>query len=249
MIEKDHNVRLLTDGEVENIAVDWRRKLNRFFITNSLDVRALFEAVGESIRWPIKLSPMRDTDMGDANAYVSEDRQTVFMRSSLVAAAAAGNADAIFDAVHELGHIVLHRLPVRMARMAERIEKVSFLNPDDSAEHQANYFTRAFLMLAEEVAIYRYPEDLSSHCNTPLSQAAKRLIEISRLPVAKVLRDAKVESAWLHARTIPGEAPEKFRLSRGGFKAQRGQHMRPSHHYGWYEEFGAVVTYIESQTD
>jgi hypothetical protein len=119
--------------------------------------------------------------MGRANAFVSADRKTVFLRRSLIEAAAKGDPRAIFDSVHELAHTILHRASVPLARMVDGNKEIEFLPPEERAEHQANVFARAFLMSEEEVALYPTPEALSENCFTPLEQAELRLIESGRI--------------------------------------------------------------------
>jgi len=167
MLVDDFPVRFLQDTEVQELAFRWRAKLNQHFQSNCLDVFALFRAVGDALGWPIKVEARPDSAMGRANAFVSPDRRTLYMRESLVARAAVGDPKAVFDAVHELGHIVLHRPSIPLARMATRDNRHKFLQPEESAEHQANVFARSFLMTDEEVARYPTAEALSENCFTP----------------------------------------------------------------------------------
>lgn len=190
----DYPVRHLPDAEVQALALGWRKRLNQHFLGNCLDITALFSAVGEAVNWSIKVEVRPDSAMGQANAFVSSDKRTVYIRQSLVDAAAAGDPEAVFDATHELAHIVLHRAQVPLARMATRDNQYKFLQPEESAEHQANVFARAFLMTDEEVARYPTPEALSENCFTPLQQAALRIAEYDRT-TGRSLRKARRDRA------------------------------------------------------
>lgn len=190
----DYPVRHLPDAEVQALAFSWRRLLELHFLSNCLDIRALFSAVGQAVNWPIRVEVRPDSAMGQANAFVSGDRGAVYIRQNLVDAAAAGDSEAVFDATHEVAHIVLHRAQVPLARMATRDNQYQFLQPEESAEHQANVFTRAFLMTDDEVALYPTAEALSESCYTPLHQAALRIAEYHRT-TGRQLRKAKRELA------------------------------------------------------
>jgi hypothetical protein len=185
----DYPVRHLPDAEVQALAVNWRKQLERHFLSNCLDVAALFSAVGQAVNWPIKVEARPDSAMGQANAFVSADRSTVYVREGLIRAATNGDPEAVFDVTHEVGHIVLHRAQVPLARMATRDNHYKFLQPEESAEHQANVFTRTFLMTDEEVALYPTAEALSENCFTPLHQAVLRLAEYGRT-TGRMLRKA-----------------------------------------------------------
>lgn len=180
MLVDDFPVRRLIDEEVQKIAFAWREKLNQFFLGDTLDIVALFETVGSKIGRPIKVEARPDSIMGRANAFVSKDRGTVFFRQGLIDDAAKGDPNAVFDAVHELGHIVLHRAEIPLARMATRNNQHKFLSPEESAEHQANVFARSFLMTDEEVEQYPTADALAENCFTPLEQAKLRLEEYYR---------------------------------------------------------------------
>jgi hypothetical protein len=180
MLVDDFPVRQLMDEDVQKIAFAWRERLNLFFLGNTLDIVALFEAVGSEVKWPIRVEARPDSAMGRANAFVSKDRGTVFFRKGLIDDAAQGDSEAVFDAVHELGHIILHRAEIPLARMASRNNQHKFLPPEESAEHQANVFARSFLMTDEEVERYPSADALAENCFTPLKQAVLRLEEYER---------------------------------------------------------------------
>lgn len=159
--------------------------------------------MGDALGWPIKVEARPDSAMGRANAFVSPDRRTLYMRESLTARAALGDPKAVFDAVHELGHIVLHRPSIPLARMATRDNQHKFLQPEESAEHQANVFARSFLMTDEEVARYPMAEALSENCFTPLEEAKRRLEEYHR---TRGRRLRKAERAQTRTDSVGGAA-------------------------------------------
>ena len=191
----DYPVRHLPDAEVQTLAQSWRERLNRHFLSNCLNVEELFSAVGDAVGWPIAVEARPDTSMGQANAFVSSDRRTVYMRQSLLDAAAAGDREAVFDAVHELAHIVLHRAQVSLARMATRDNQHKHLQPEESAEHQANVFARTFLMTDDEVALYPTIGALSENCFTPPHQAANRIAGYGRTTGRKQRKAQREQSA------------------------------------------------------
>jgi len=177
----DYPVRHLLDAEVQRVAAGWRKKLNSHFLSNCIDVPSLFAAAGTTLKsGAVNVELRPDEAMGRANAFVSPDRSTVYFRESVVKAAATGDVEAVFDAVHELGHIVLHRAEIPLARMATRDNQHKFLQPEESAEHQANVFARSFLMTDDEVALFPSEEALAENCCTPLHQARLRLVEYGR---------------------------------------------------------------------
>lgn len=246
MIPDDCPVKYLTNAALERISAGWRESLRDFFLTNTLDVISLFCRARALLKRPVEVIVKSDLEMGRANAYVSADRTKVFVRSSLVEGCNDGRAESIFDAVHELAHLVLHPQGQPLARMVDGNIKVNYLAAEESAERQANYFTRAFLMTHREVRTYATAEALSQECFVTLRQAGLRLNEFAHLPDNK---PGIVDEAWSMARQSDQHDPIEFRLSRGNFLAERGQYHKPSHHYGWFIDHGSVVTYIEHQTD
>jgi Zn-dependent peptidase ImmA (M78 family) len=199
MLVDDFPVPILSDAEVQRLAFDWREKLNQHFLSNCLDIPALITAVGDALGSPITVELRPDDAMGRANAFVSADRSTVYVRASLVDAAAAGDPEAVFDGTHELGHLIMHRAQIPLARMASRDNRHAFLQPEESAEHQANLFSRSFLMTDEEVAYYRSAEALSENCFVPLHQAELRLREYDRTTGRQIRADKRSE-ALMEAR-------------------------------------------------
>jgi hypothetical protein len=180
MLVDDYPVPFLHDAEVQNLAIRWREKLNQHFVGNCLDVRALLSDVGNALGSPIAVESRADSGMGRANAFVSPDRKTAYMRDSLIGGAAAGDPKAVFDVAHELGHIIMHPPSAPLARMATRDNHHKFLRPEESAEHQANVFARSFLMTDDEVSRYPTAEALAEHCCAPLEEAQRRLAEYGR---------------------------------------------------------------------
>lgn len=188
----DYPVRHLLDAEVQQLAFSWRALLAQHFLGNFLDVTAVFDAVGRAVEWPIRVETRPDSAMGQANAFVSANKSTVYVRQSIVEGAAAGDPDAIFDIVHEMAHVILHRVEVPLARMATRDNRHDFLQPEESAEHQANVFARSFLMTDDEVALYPSADALAENCFVPVQQAALRLNEYDRTTgrrLRKAMRD------------------------------------------------------------
>jgi hypothetical protein len=202
----DFGARHLSDEENQKIAARWRAKLNGLFLTNCLDIKALFEAVSSMLERPVKVELRPDRSMGRATAFVSAEKKTVFFRESCVARAAKGDPHAIFDAVHELCHLILHRAPVRLARMADGNREVEFLPPEERAEHQANVFARGFLMTDEEVARYRTAEALSENCFTPLKEAEARIIEYRRSKKPALESDFRTAATEARLKGYDGRA-------------------------------------------
>jgi Zn-dependent peptidase ImmA (M78 family) len=244
----DFSVRYLSNADNETIARKWRDELNSFFVSNQLDIVELFETASRCLKTSINVVVQDDAKMGRAAAYISADRQTLFVRSSLVQEARTGDPRAIFAAVHELGHLVLHPKGAPLARMIDGNIKQKFLRPEESAEHQANYFARAFLMTADEIGLYRTAEAVSEHCYTPLRQAELRVAEFRRIASVPPV-PSPIDSVWMLARQAPGYDPALFRLSRGGFLAEKARLYDARHHYGWFVDHGSIVTFFEHTTD
>lgn len=172
----------LTAAELEEIAKQWRAALASFFFVKNLDVFALFRTANSLLKRKTEVVIRPDAEMGRARAFVSKDRKKLFVRQGLIDAAQLGDPKAIFDAVHELAHIVLHPESVPLARMIDGNKKQPHIPELNSAEYQANYFARAFLMSLEEVELFPSHEELSAECHTPIAQAQKRVEEVARLP-------------------------------------------------------------------
>jgi hypothetical protein len=172
----------LSNVEIEKIAATWRAALKSIFAVKNLDVFALFRTVNTLLERQTEVVVRPDREMGRANAFVSKDRRTLFVRQSLIDRALTGDPAAIFDAVHELAHIVLHPESVPLARMVDGNKKQKHIPELNSAEHQANYFTRAFLMSLEELKLFPINDILASECHVPLVHAKLRLEEAARLP-------------------------------------------------------------------
>lgn len=224
MLVDDFPVPHLRDSEVQEVAFAWRARLNQLFLGNCLDMKELFCAAGAAVGWPIKVEPRPDSTMGRANAFVSADRGTVFVRQSLIDAAAEGDSEAVFDGVHELGHVVLHRASIPLARMADRKNQLDYLQPEESAEHQANVFARSFLMTDEEVALFPTADALSENCFTPLKQAEQRLEEYRRTTGRRIkttepdhaIRNDMIEAKLKGYETAPCPDCGNFTLLRSG---------------------------------
>ncbi len=255
----------LTDEELEQAAVKWRKALNYFFIAKNLDVFALFRAANELLKRPIELVVQADPLMGRATAYVSKDRKKLFVRKSLIDQAQRGDPRAIFDAVHELAHIVLHPAGAPLARMLDGNIKLKHIPQPESAEYQANYFARAFLMSLEEIALFPVDEALASECHVPIEQAKLRLKEMARLPKSVRPRSAGFERlpprqstgrsilppeiaklvAWETAPLLEGKDPSEYRLidakwtirmSRFGMQCVGGWTVRDGKAIPWEQE-------------
>ncbi len=220
MLIDDFSVRFRSDCEVQEIAFRWRKKLDQYFFANCVDICAVFAAVGAAIGRPIIVEARPDPAMGRANAFVSKDRRTVYVRQGLIDAAATGDREAVFDAVHELGHVILHSESVPLARMASRDNRHKFLQPEESAEHQANLFARSFLMTDEEVKRFPTEEALSDNCYTPLEQARLRLAEYGRTTAQRMRSLERHQSAEIAKLKGYGSIPcpdcRQFRLLRSG---------------------------------
>jgi len=181
MLVDDYKAKYLPEAEVQSVASDWRKLLNQHLLSNCLDIPALAEAAGIQMGSPIKVEPRPDRTMGRANAFVSKGGSTLYIRESLIDDAAKGDPEAVFDGIHELGHIILHRnVQAPLARMATRDNQAKFLQPEESAEHQANVFARTFLMTDDEIALYPTPDLLAENCFVPVEQANLRIKEYGR---------------------------------------------------------------------
>lgn len=246
----DFSVPFCTNEELEKVAASWRRALGPILFSKNVDPVVLFKRYSEIVRKDVEVVLVADEQLGRANALVTEDRRRVLLREGVAARAREGDVAAAFDVIHELGHFVLHPQPVRLARMTTGNRRQRFIREEESAEHQANYFARALLMSLDEVARYPHAEELSENCGVPLVHAELRLAEVDRLNRSSQKALPKpARLAWSLARRSPDHDPDKFALSRGGFLAERQRYLQPEHHYGWFEAFGVVVTYLEHRTD
>ncbi len=242
----DSSVAYLPDAEIDKIAAHWRKALNDFFMTTSLDVNGLLRAFNQRRQAKVDIQIRPDNAMGRANAFVSGDRKSLFLRESLTTRASAGDPQAIFDVVHELGHLVLHpnRGP-ELPRMIDGNIRSRGLDKNSSAEYQANRFARAFLMLPEEIEQFDDVDPLAENCNVPVKQAELRLTEF-RLVAQPLPRAARF--AWEHARFSSDFAfndPSRYRLSRGGLLVDVAGYNKPDHKFGWFEDCGNIVSYQE----
>lgn len=178
----DYRVRRRGYIELERIAAQWREALNRFFVAKNLDILEMFSEVNAHCERKFEVVVRPDAEMGRANAYVSSDSAKLFIRKSLITRALDGDRSAIFDAVHELGHLVLHREGLPHARMVDGNVKQTNIDELSSSEFQANYFTRAFLMTIDEVNQFTSIEELSAECHVFEVHAELRVTEVARLP-------------------------------------------------------------------
>jgi len=188
--------------------------------------------------------------MGRASAYFTSDRKKLFFRQSPIPRCSAGDPEAIFVVVHELAHLVLHKgNGPSLPRMVDGNVKSRGLAEQMGAEHRANRFARTFLMQNDEIEQYPDHNNLAEECNVPPKQTAQRLKDFQATKSYIAYLPDLAETAWEAARTSidPVRDPIRFRLSRGGLLVERGGFNKPDHKFGWFEEYGSVVSYQEDR--
>lgn len=232
----DFKAPYLPVSDNQRIAALCREALNPFFLTNTLDVPGLFVAASKLLGRRIGCIIQPDDQMGRANAFVAADGNTVFVRQTMVGLAAQGCAVSIFTAVHELAHLILHRdVNVPLARMIGGNAQHKYLSPEESAECQADVFTRGFLITDDEVRRYQTADRLEENCFVPLEHAKLRLGEYSRArrirPSESVLGFQK-KLLWEALPTIESLPPSQSRLC--GIYRIEWQEFSMTTQCGWY---------------
>lgn len=212
-----------------------------------------------------------DAEMEGAEARAEFNPPRIYIRKSLETDVIANGARARATIAHELGHLVLHPgLPKPRKTLGN--SKVVNLSSATSAEAQAWWFARAFLMPSWKMAQVNSAEELSTKCKVSTAiakirydafvQVATRRPEllgigqaISEIRAAgpkssadpRIVAERARFGAWERARHITGEDPLKVRRSDDsgtGYRIEYGHYGNALSPFGWFVEDGRALAYL-----
>jgi uncharacterized protein DUF955 len=273
MIVDDCKVRFHWSEEVENIGEQTRKGL-----LGSADpaepILSLLNEFSARIPGGLEILTLPDAAMGRAKAFVSNGGRRLNIGWTLHQRAAADEPDARFDIGHEIGHVVLHPGQIPLARMVDGNIKQVKLRQEESSEHQANTFARAFLLPSWMIGSSDDASSLALRAKLPLDQVERRLqsladrrsretrislrqarLELPALPARPSVQERassanrREQEVWNAAPHAPGHDPSEFRLSRGGFLVRRSDKYKRSSELGWIIDGNSIVSSLELRTD
>jgi hypothetical protein len=170
----DYPVKPRSDEEVRKLA----KKLREFFgvaADRRVDViacaksRSIWTVHGER---ELRLELRSDDEMGsDDGTTIYEDKLIIMaVKRSVHYAAYMGNGHARNTFGHEFGHCAMHDGAPKSRRTLGNV-KFKFIQPFESAEHQAKVFAPAFLINDEVAARLGSAEEISIECGISLESA------------------------------------------------------------------------------
>jgi Zn-dependent peptidase ImmA (M78 family) len=208
--------------------------------------------------------------MGDARAFALPEDQEIHIGLSLHDEIALDTAEARFDGIHELVHVVFHRGAPRFFRKSEGNVVYAFLHDHERAEWQADRIARAIFMPPAMVSKCRDVLKLAELAGVPIRQAIERIRELDvnkerktpvdiELKLAVLKREAAQGTTdfhryamqeirlrlWNELPTIEGEDPANSRRC-GDWRILWNEFGKTTE-CGWFIENGRIYSYFASR--
>jgi Zn-dependent peptidase ImmA (M78 family) len=262
----DFHVKALSNDEIEKIALNVRLatgtgnqiKADIFHIIRQLSLP------GRPLAG-LRLEIVPDVQMGRDYALAFVDDRLLKMRSSVHNGAELGNPRDVMTLAHEIGHFILGHGGLPKHRVAAGNRKEHYIQPMNSAEHQAGFFGAALLMLRSHVREMKCADDVANEMGVSLEAATIRFQQVAprNTPpdllekiqdlkratsgsgynrniksVLSIEQQAKIE--WELAKAVPDEIPSEYRCvdEKWVIRWSRFQKSLPG---GWRLERGKIV--------
>jgi IrrE N-terminal-like domain len=194
-----------------------------------------------------------------AQVWAGNGRTTVTARTSLWNEAEANNASALKDLRHEYGHVLLHsgartKSAVTLDRQLEGNDIHNFIDPDCSAENQANWIAACLAMPFSKIHPSTDVHDVIADWNVPLSEAEWRLERVRSMAPKRISSALMRDIEWLQAGSrmteqaqalwdklpfAPDTCPTRARIA-NGFLIEYCQYNKYTQ-TGWAVEAGKIV--------
>lgn len=197
----------------------------------------------------LKIQVVPDSDLGGAEATAACDPPLIRMRETVHSAATRDEPRARMTTMHEFAHILLEHKGIANPRMLAGNERLDFVKPFESTEHQAPYLGAAMLMprklakglsaaeiklkfrVSKQAAEIRYQQLNPAVRPLPSSvveflASKKHSPEPSSVAGRAAEVERRVEEAWARAPSYPGEDPAEFRLDKHGMPVRRSLYLK-----------------------
>lgn len=270
----DYHVYLRSEEQLALLSTSVREKLGLSSTGSVLDIVAVLRRAASVIPEckGLTIEGRPKEVMGRATAFAISRPPTppkIYALPSILEAAAMGDPHARFDLSHELFHVLLHP-GARKFRIATGNVTPSFIQQGHSAEWQANFAARAFLMPLKDVRLAQSASQLAADFGVPLDHAEARLNEVcavkkvpeevakflsefrgtkkSPTPYSERVKRLEVErgNLWQQLSEIPGENPSEYRCARG-WRVKRSEYLKMTE-CGWKIHNGEIRSYRDLQT-
>jgi Zn-dependent peptidase ImmA (M78 family) len=176
----DFHVKALSNDEIEKIALNVRLatgtgnqvKADIFHIIRQLSLP------GRPLAG-LRLEIVPDVQMGRDYALAFVDDRLLKIRSSVHSGAELGNPRDVMTLAHEIGHFILGHGGLPKHRVAAGNRKEHYIQPMNSAEHQAGFFGAALLMLRSHVREMKCADDVANEMGVSLEAATIRFQQVA----------------------------------------------------------------------
>lgn len=261
----------MTDYNVDRLSTDKIEEFARNFLANcpklpsgAIDIlKSLRSPTVKTIHGPkvLRLTLVADDLLPDnfAQMWAGDGRVTVTARTSLWNQAEASDPNALKELRHEFGHVLLHSgartksaVPLDRKLGGNAVHK--FIEPDCSAEKQADCIAACLAMPLGKISPPMDVRDVSADWNVPLEEAQWRLERVRLIAPKRISRalERNIDSLrtglsiteqacalWDQLPCAPDSSPALARMARG-FMIERNQYNRYTQ-TGWTVEAGKIV--------
>ena len=138
-----------------------------------MEILAIFQ---DRLNLTIEIVP--DIQLGRPIALAKASENKIELSQSLVDDIRQDKVEAIFDLLHEIGHIVpRHDAVGGAARMRDRNKSLGYIRESEQGERQASHFARAFLAPLDECRSFSANE-IAQTFSLPKNEAELRFKEV-----------------------------------------------------------------------
>jgi hypothetical protein len=175
----DYKVRLRSYARVSEIALQVRRRLSVAHYYSFNIARLITTLAGETFGKLGKLKLDIFDEPSEHLAYVTFSPLTLHVDREIWDLADLGDPKSRFILAHELGHLLMHEHH-EQAYSEDGSGRLTFIQPEESAEVQANWFAACFLAPDHLAWECRDETELCLQFDFPKEYASLRLDEMSR---------------------------------------------------------------------
>lgn len=175
----DYKVRFRSYAKVAEIAVNARKKLGIGTYYTFNIVKILRGLVGEEFQSLGALKLDIFDEERDRIAYVTFAPLTLHVHREVWELADWGEPKSRFILAHELGHILMHGHYLQAFSEDEKA-RLKFVQPEESAETQANWFAECFLAPDHLARSCKDESELCQQFDFPCDYAPTRLDDLKR---------------------------------------------------------------------
>lgn len=262
---EDYRVKGKSNEDLEKIAQLWRRAFQDAGLShlNVYDALCRVGAIFEDVKG-LELIVKSDAEMGEREAYATSPPPRIFVKKAVPELVRRNDPRAQFTLLHEFAHILLHPGDQPKARIARGNITPGYIQPANSAEHQANYFAAAFQMPRNELFGLQSADEIQQKFGVSRRAAEIRFAQVIEPTVRRELPEsvvrlkrelaqassvsgdnplpASAEAAWHKLDSASEHDPSQYRIARGYLIARTEfNRMTP---FGWFIQNGQVVPFF-----